>query len=158
MTHELNALQNIKNFEEEIYFANGSKIKSKFMGDYVGYINVNKIILHDVLYIPKFKRNLLSIDHICNENFKIVFYKHKFKNNVNCVTIYSPNNKRICTTYSNNSNTFKVYFTKNKINYNNNFNNNICLSLDKSIKDMDLWHRRLWHFNIDILKNKLKKY
>jgi len=64
MTHNKNILTNIKNININIYFANGSTIKSKLISQYIGYINDEKIILNDVLYIPIFKRSLLLIDHL----------------------------------------------------------------------------------------------
>ena len=62
MTGDLECLSNITKFNKRIYFANGKNVKSKFIGTYKGYINDNKINLKNVLYVPVFKRNLISID------------------------------------------------------------------------------------------------
>eukprot|EP00833_Pecoramyces_ruminatium_P008238 jgi/Orpsp1_1/1182270/evm.model.c7180000080563.1 len=90
--HSQNNLTNPRDFIINIHFANGGIVKSKYIGNYIGLINDNKIVLNDVLYVPSFKRSLVSIDHL------------------------------------------------------NALNNS----------DMELWHRRMGHFNIDLIKEKLK--
>jgi len=49
MTNNLKGLKNIVKHKESIVFANGETTKSTFKGTYEGYINDNKIILHNVL-------------------------------------------------------------------------------------------------------------
>jgi len=120
----------------------------------VGFIINHKIVLNDVLYVPSFRRNLLSIDHLSEENYKIIFWKNRNKNK-NCALLYNKKGKRIYTSYSNDSNVYKIITTKYYTNIN--INDAICNSIEEAMNDsnMDLWHRRLGHFNIDLIKNKL---
>jgi len=73
MTNNKNGLYHTKEHIEEISFANGDTIKSTHIGTYKGYINHNLIILNDVLYVPEFKRSLLSIDSLSQKHYKIIF-------------------------------------------------------------------------------------
>jgi len=41
-----------KKHEETIYFANGKHLSSTYIGDIKGFVNNNKITLHNVLLIP----------------------------------------------------------------------------------------------------------
>ena len=148
-------LENTRKYVINITFADGGFVKSILIGQYVGYMNGHKIILNDVLYIPTFKRNLMSIDHLNEEYFKVVFYKNR-NNNLKCATLYDENGKRIYTSISNNTKTYKILTHQNHVTFNDNV---VCFSLDKAIDDsnMNLWHRRLGHFNIDLIKEKLKR-
>ena len=60
ITYQLNSLSNTAPHKEQISFANGDKMYSKFIGDYTGFINNIKITLNNVLYVPNFKRNIIS--------------------------------------------------------------------------------------------------
>ena len=72
MTHNKNCLSNIKEHKEKVYFADGSFVESKYIGTFIGYINEkNKIKFKVVLYIPEFKKSLLSIENLCISNYKI---------------------------------------------------------------------------------------
>jgi len=152
MTGDLSCLSNISKFNREIYFANGESVKSKFIGTYNGYINDNKITLKNVLFVPVFKKNLISIDCLSDQNYKTVFQKINNKNNV---SIYKKNNK-ICSTSANNSKTYILWTSKNKINFYNNYK---CNSITSNNEDENLytWHRRLGHYNIHSLRNILTK-
>ena len=55
MTHNLECLHNIHKHQESISFADGGTVKSKYIGTFTRYINENKIILKNILYIPSFK-------------------------------------------------------------------------------------------------------
>jgi len=90
MTHNKSMLTNIKN----IYFANRSTIKSKLIGQYIGYINDEKIILNDVLYIPTFRRSLLSINHLSEDLYKTLFHKNMY-NYKNCALLYKQGKKSV---------------------------------------------------------------
>jgi len=73
MTGNLNILKNIKNYKRKIYFPDGGSVWSLYKGDYIGYINNYNITLKNVLYVPVFKRNLISIDGLCDQHYKTVF-------------------------------------------------------------------------------------
>jgi len=165
ITGNVNNLVDSQKHEVSIHFANNHIIKSKIIGKFVGYINGNKITLNIVLYIHTFKKNLLSIDHLSNihtfkknllsidhlsnENFKTVFYRYKNKNHA---AIFNNKNKRIYTSISNNSKTYKVIMTRKNINMPNRYT---CNNLEKATEDnnMELWHRRMGHFNINLKIN-----
>eukprot|EP00833_Pecoramyces_ruminatium_P015632 jgi/Orpsp1_1/1189664/evm.model.d7180000073595.1 len=100
--HSQNNLTNPRDFIINIHFANGGIVKSKYIGKYIGLINDNKIVLNDVLYVPSFKRSLVSIDHLSKDNYKTVFCRNKH-NNKNCALLYNNNGKRVYTSYSNKS-------------------------------------------------------
>eukprot|EP00833_Pecoramyces_ruminatium_P014833 jgi/Orpsp1_1/1188865/evm.model.d7180000067778.1 len=91
MIHQKENLINTRDYHINIHFANGDIVKSELIGQYIGLINNHKIILNDVLYVPSFKRSLLSIDHLSEDNFKTVFYKNKH-NNKKCAILYNNNN------------------------------------------------------------------
>ena len=79
MINNKNFLTDTIKFNVNIYFANGGHVRSELKGKFVGYFNNNKIILNNVLYVPEFKRNLMSIDHLSSEYYKTVFYRYKIK-------------------------------------------------------------------------------
>ena len=106
MTGNLRCLSNIRKHNRKIYFPNGDCVRSKFKGDYIGYINKQKIILKDVLYVPIFKRNLISVDGLSDQHYKTVFHKRLNKNRV---TIYDRRNKKVCSTFANNSRTYVIW-------------------------------------------------
>jgi len=151
MTNELQSLKNVVSHKEAISFADGGKVIATHKGDYFGYINDNKITLHDVLYVPSFKRSLISIDCLSDKHYTTMFYKDK---NKNCVSIYKNKNK-ICTVTSNHNKVYKLWTSKKKFTFEN--NDTFCDSLSKVNDDMDLWHKRLGHCNIDKIKGKLNK-
>jgi len=62
------------------------------------YINNNKVILKDVLYIQNFKRNIITISKLIEQKYKFVF---NINNGKPQTLIYSPKGKRISTIYSN---------------------------------------------------------
>ena len=117
ITNHANSLINKKHHEETIMFANGKKIKSTCIGDFVGYINDHKIILKNVLLVPAFKRNLISVSKLIEQNFRVIFHsKYDFPH----VSIYNQNGDRIITISVNeNTNTFKLIISKYKIIKNN---------------------------------------
>eukprot|EP00833_Pecoramyces_ruminatium_P000540 jgi/Orpsp1_1/1174572/evm.model.c7180000050617.1 len=156
MIHNKNYLFNTRDYHINIHFADGENAKRELIGKYVGYINNYKITLNDVLYVPSFKRSLLSIDHLSKEDYKMLFYKNKIKNK-NCAMIYNNKGKRVYTSYSNNLNVYRVLTSKRYINCI--CNDVVCYNLENAFNDsdMDLWHRRLGHYNIDLIKDKLKK-
>jgi len=152
MTHNKKCLHNIRKHYEIISFADGGTVRSECIGTYIGYINENKIVLKNVLYIPSFKRNLMSIHQLCNQFFKILFYNY---NDINKVAIYDKNKNRICTTNATNYNVYKIYSLFKKPNFNKAVSK--CDSIQKLENEdvLKLWHRRLAHFNITKIKDRL---
>jgi len=90
MTNNFYTLIDKRKYNEIIQFADGNTIAGTYIGTYIGYINNNEIKSKNVLYIPEFKRNLLSIDNLNDEGYKTIFYRH---NNKNLVTIFDPEGK-----------------------------------------------------------------
>ena len=154
MTGNKNILTNTRKEETDICFADGTTITSTLIGQFKGKINGHEITLHEVLYIPIFKRNLMSINHLTNSNYKIVFHKEK-SNNVKCATIFYNKGNRIYKSISNGANVYRILTSKSNIS--TNFNDAVCYSIDKAIEDknLNLWHRRYGHANIDLIKDKL---
>jgi hypothetical protein len=152
MTNNLKGLKDIVKHKESIVLANGETTKSTFKGTYEGYINDNKIILHNVLYIPAFRRSLLSIDCLSERHFKTIFYN---KNNNNLASIYNKRGNKLCTIKSTKNRIYKLWTSTKKISFNEK-NIKICNSITQLDDNMELWHRRLGHFNIDMIKDKLK--
>jgi len=115
--------------------------------------------LKNVLYVPVFKRNLISIDSLCDQHYKTVFHQN---NNKNKILIYNKKNKKIFSTYANSTKTNIVWTSSNKINFNKIkiSDNNIitCSNISfNSDDDFYRWHRRFGHYNINNLKEKLNK-
>ena len=119
------------------------------------YINNNKVILKDVLYIQNFKRNIITISKLIEQKYKFVF---NINNGKPQTLIYSPKGKRISTIYSNeNNNTFQLWLSNNPTTtkqQNQKFMINNIQHLDE---DIYLWHRRFGHFNIDRILSTLPK-
>ena len=102
MTHNKKILINSCEYYINIHFADWGTAKIELIGKYVGFINNSKIVLNDVLYVPSFKLGLFSIDHLNEENYKIIFWKNRI-NNKNYTLLYNNKGKRIYTSYSNKS-------------------------------------------------------
>ena len=156
ITHQINLLHNIKPHYELVSFANGDTTQSTHIGDFEGYINNNKISLHKVLFIPDFKRNLISIGKLTEQGHKITFQQ---KGKQPFLTIYNINGKVMVNIKENyNTNTFKLWILKSKIiKISNEHEINYC-QIHKNIrdrKDIFLWHRRFGHMDISQLKYKL---
>lgn len=151
MTNNLEILQDITKNKEDISFADGGSVTATYKGTYRGYIYNNKITLKNVLYVPSFKRSLISIDCLTDKNYKTIFFK---KDDKNMVSIYNNKRNRLCTISSNNNKVYKLWTSLNKMFFNDMPS---CDSLTKVDDNMELWHRRLGHFNIDNLKEDLNK-
>jgi len=156
ITHQFNTLHNVKPHYEIVTFANGDKVQSTYIGDFEGYINNTKISLKNVLFIPEFKRNLISIGNLLQQNYKISFQQ---KQNKSTATIYNYKGKPIVNIKDNtNTNTFKLWILKNKIINTPKLNQTNFCHIPKTIrdrKDILLWHRRFGHLDINLLKDKL---
>jgi len=151
ITNNINLLSDIKNCNEYIQLANGKSILSKQIGNFRGFINNNEFIIKNVYFSKEINKNLISVCQLTQQNYKIIF---NTINNKPCAIIYDKNGKRIYNSYSNNSNTFKVWILTHKF---NSSNNEINIANLKSSEKLSLWHRRLAHFNIENIKTKLLK-
>jgi len=154
-TNNINLLTNIKKCNTKISLANGKKILSNYYGDFTGFINNYKFTLKNIYYSKHIKKNLISINQLIAQNFKVIFNNY---NNSPQALIYNDKGNRIYKSISDNMNTFKIftseqpiYFKKNNIKSNHVINHTF---LNKS-QLMDLWHRRLGHFDISKIKDKL---
>jgi len=157
-TNDINLLTNIKKCHTKISLANDKEILSNYIGDFVGFINNQKFTLKNVFYSKYIKRNLISVNQLITQNYKIVFNNY---NNLPQALIYDNHGNRIYKSISDNKNTFKIFTSihqiklrKEHINYNNEINN-IYLNKDQL---MDLWHRRLGHFDISKIRTKLNNF
>nr|GEV38925.1 retrovirus-related Pol polyprotein from transposon TNT 1-94 [Tanacetum cinerariifolium] len=108
-----------------------------------GSVNRNKITFTRVAYVNGLKRNLISINQLCDANFKVLFTKTQgtiFNQNDEVVLI-APRSRDVCvidmTSYNEESNT--CFFAKASPNVN------------------WLWHKRLSHLNFKNINN-LAKY
>ena len=155
MTGEPGILTNFRRLNKKIYFANGQYVRSRGIGTYEGYINDYKVSLKNVLYVPSFKKNLLSVDGLSDQNYKTMFCK---RDNKKCAILFNSKNNRVCTTYSNYSNTYVIWTSRKRINFCNNSNNIMCNSLSVNEDDtLQVWHRRLGHYNLGPLRHTLRK-
>ena len=156
MTGNLEILDDVQECNSKIRFANGDHVVAEGIGTYHGYINDNKIKLKNVLYIPVFRKNLISVDGLSDQNLKTVFYRNQ---NRNYASVYNSKNNRICTTYSNNSKTYNIWTSKRKIEFNKEKSSDAtCNSLTQDENDnLYMWHRRLGHYNLGPLRSKLSK-
>jgi len=113
MTNNIDGLIDVSDRNETIQFADGG---TTHRGTFMEYINKKKIILRNVLYVPEFKRNLMSIKNLCEDKYKVIFYNY---NNKNLVSVYDENKNKIFKTKSNKTKIYKVWSFKNKLKYNN---------------------------------------
>jgi len=158
ITGNLNLLIDIKKCNEEINLANGQIITAVHKGKFKGYVNNNEIILNEVYYSPAINKNLISICKLLKENYKIVFNN---SNNKSYAIIYNSNDKKIVNINATKNNTFKIWFSNNRISLNNNSNQHNNLEINfttpNAARKLNLWHRRLCHFDISHITNKLLK-
>jgi len=70
MTGMKENLSEFKKCTKRIFFANGRYILSEGIGTFSEYINNYKIILKNVLYVPSFKKNLISVDALSDQHYK----------------------------------------------------------------------------------------
>ena len=116
MTNQLENLHNVKECNKVIKFANGGNVIATHIGTYVGFVNKNKITLKNVLYIPVFKRSLISIDNLSEDRYKTVFYKYK---NKNLASVYGSDRNKLFTS-SNSSRVYKIWTFKNMLRFSKN--------------------------------------
>jgi len=158
ITNSIRHLENIKNCNENIILPNGKMVLANYRGDFTGYINSNKLTLRNVYYVPTITKNIISINKLTMENYKIIFFNH---NNESYASIYDKHKNRITNIKSNKQNIFTIWISITPLNFNNSKSDNLLYSNLYNITKLDkinLWHRRLGHFNIDKIKNNLLKY
>ena len=136
ITNNLNLLTNIRSCHERIYLANNESFIVNYIGTYDGFINDFKITINDVYYSKRVDKNLLSVCKLIQQNYKILFNNSYNKPSV---IIYNHAGNRIISINSNNSNTFKLWTSNNKITFNEQFDNtvkqlnNISLNTEEKI-------------------------
>jgi len=105
-----------------------------------GFINNHLIYLQNVYLVPKLNKNLISINELIKNNYKIIFNNN---NNKLQAIIYNNKGTRIITITSNTYNNFKIWITTNKYNFNK-INNQKQLNIYNiyTSPNLILWHRR----------------
>lgn len=111
----------------------GTIISPKGVGNVDLCVNIGnkteEIILHDVLYMPNSKINLLSVGKITDKGSEVIFTKSK------CI-IRDKNTKEIIGKGSRNENgLYSLDIFQNKV------------WISKTLSDYDLWHKRLGHLS-----------
>jgi len=158
ITNCLEKLTNIRKCHEKIYFANSKFLIAKYIGTFIGYINNYKFIIEEVYYSSEINKNLLSIEQLTKQNYKIIF---NYSNNQSYATIYDKYNNKIQNVLSNRSNTFKIWISTQSLNLNNEYElknyEEINYASMKTKDKINLWHRRFAHFDIKSIRQKLLK-
>jgi len=85
MTGYKDILKEVK--EKKCFFSNRKYVKSKSIETHEGYVNNYKIIVKNVIYVPAFKKNLISIDSLSDQPYKTFFFIKK--NNIYYASIYN---------------------------------------------------------------------
>ncbi len=122
VTYQLSILTNIRQCDERITLANGKSIHIKQIGDFTGFINNNKFILKNVYYSPHIKKNLISINSLIKENYKVIFNN---SHGTPMAILYDAFGNKITTMKPSNTNTFIIYITKQIIKYKNDYHEEI---------------------------------
>ena len=157
ITKSIGLLTNIKKCNEEITLPNGKIVTSSSFGDFIGYLNNTKFILKNVFYVRDINKNIISVTKLTQQFYKIVFFNY---NNKPYSTIYDESGKRITNIFANKQNIFTVWLSNYKINFEKPETGRTYLMNLSTLNKMDkinLWHRRLGHYNINAIKNKLLK-
>ncbi|MCE8502524.1 DDE-type integrase/transposase/recombinase, partial [Latilactobacillus sakei] len=149
--HICNSLQGYKEKrklnegEITLLMGNESRVDAVSIGDIFLYFNKVVIRLHDCLYVPHFRRNLISVSKLLESGYSVNFSKN--------VTI-SHGNKIVATTHKDNelfilSPTFET-----------NLNEHDSSNSNKRKRDPDnstlLWHYRLGHVGIQRITRLVK--
>ena len=146
---------NIEKCFENIALPNGKVIKSTYKGNFLGFINNNKILLKEVYFVPKVTKNIISTNKLTKDYYKIIF-----SNNNSFVIIYDHHGNRIISTKSDSQEIYPVWLLNALLNFKYKYENKIHLQNLLNITKIDkinLWHRRLGHFNINSIKHHLLK-
>jgi len=157
ITKFIGVLTNIKKCNEEITLPNGKIVTSSAYGDFTSYLNNTKFILKNVFYVRDINKIIISVTKLTHLFYKIIFFNY---NNKHYSTIYDKPGKRITNIFANKQKIFTVWLSNYKINFEKPETGRTYLMNLSSLNKMDeinLWHRRLGHYNINAIKNKLLK-
>eukprot|EP00833_Pecoramyces_ruminatium_P005940 jgi/Orpsp1_1/1179972/evm.model.c7180000071638.1 len=157
ITNCFDLLSNIQKCNEDIILPNGQSIKSHNKGDFTGYLNNNKITLSNVYFIPCINKNIISVSQLIKQGYKIVFLN---SNNHSYATVYDQHGNKLSNIKPDKQFIFRLWISSTPTNFNEisrplnllqiyNISNN---------EKLNLWHKRLGHFNINSLKSKLLKF
>lgn len=138
-------------FNDCIMLKNPIKIAVAKDGDYMEAVGIGNILaiskvgnktikctIKNVLYVPKLRRNLLSVKQLESANLKVIFFRNEVKlidKNKGIVAIGKRNN---------------LYELKFEINSQNTFN------VIKECNNVELWHKRFGHLGYSYLKGLIK--
>jgi len=150
--NDIKFLTNIKICKTKILLENGKEVLSEFCSYFVGFINNNKFILKIVYYSRYIKRNLISINQLISQNYKVIFNNY---DNSPQALIYNNNGNRIYKYLSNTKNIYQIFTSKHQTILNSTKNNEINYTHSNNQQVIDLQHRRLGHYDISKIKNKL---
>jgi len=152
--HKFFKIANLYRRNENILPPNGKIVSSTILGVFIGYLNSNKIYINNVCYVPHIRKNIISVNQLIKEHYKIIFFNH---GNNSYVSLYDRFKNKIITSKSDSHNTFTFKLSSRPINFNKTQNPASIFNLSTLSKTnkINLWHRRLGHFNINQLKNKL---
>ena len=122
----------------KVTFGDDNKAKTVGIGD-VG--KNDQTFIHNVLLVDNLSYNLLSLSQLCDRNLFVLFKK------LECLIFDSK---------------FNIIFKGKRVNdvyvvYLENFDSSYLKCLKVANEDPWLWHRRLCHFNMDLLKEISKK-
>lgn len=134
MTGDRGFFCSFNNCNDKVLLADGRAINAEGKGNgLITLINGKKINVCDVLYVPGLKGNLLSVKRLIERGFTVIFTRNKCD--------IKMNNSTIVTTYLRDS-LFKL---------------DCCLvsssSCDCSRNCIQLWHRRMGHRDIRVIRN-----
>ena len=153
----IDLLTDIKKCNEEVILPNGKTVVASAYGNFTGYIENSKFILKNVFYVDSINKNIISVTKLIQQHYKIIFFNY---NNKPYLTIYNDSGKRIINVSSNSQNIFTLWLSNKLISNNEPKHDKTLLMHLSTLNKLDkinLWHRRLGHFNINPIKNKLLK-
>ena len=107
----------------------------------IGSINVNSALIKDVLYVDGLKYNLLSISQLCDYGYKVIFLKNS------CEVLDEHANKLFCAPRSGD-----VYVIDLK-----DLSESSEICLQAKCDDSWMWHRRLGHCSMDLIRKLVRK-
>ncbi|KAL2249557.1 UNVERIFIED_CONTAM: Retrovirus-related Pol polyprotein from transposon RE2 [Sesamum indicum] len=148
MCGDLQILKDLKRLKTSIFVKLPDGTRKEVT--YKGMVQLTlEIVLHEVLYIPDFRHNLLSVRKLCiDSGLKIIFTKNQ------CILQELQTMK-----------TMAMGRLVGKLYVLNNENCKFAATIEQSRKDLnmhcmkatssdiDLWHRRLGHTSVDVLKH-----
>ncbi|KAL3510114.1 hypothetical protein ACH5RR_029515 [Cinchona calisaya] len=122
----------------KVTFGDDNKAKSIGIGD-VG--KNGETLIKNVLLVDNLNYNLLSVSQLCDRNLYVFFTKHE------CLIL--DKNHVVLFKGSRHNDVYVIHLDK--------ISNSNVKCLTASIDDPWLWHRRLCHFNMDLIEKLAKK-